>query len=480
MVAAGGWLLIYALVWATGQRFKTAYLDYGWQLIPWDVLSHDPLRSVWYLHIQPPFWNLALGGLAWSSPFSDAITLQALQAAIGAAGAACAAALARRCRVGAVGAVVIGLVATANPEVLRNAFEPTYELAVSTLLLGLVLALTRFAGEPAWRRGPVVIAAVATTVVLTRSLYHPVWLVVIVGATLVLARRHLDRRQVVAAIAVPLVLIGGWMVKNQALYGRPTLSSWVGMNLQRAVIPVLDADELQRMYDAGEVSDIALVGPFGAYDLYAPYMAPCTPTHHHRSVDTPTRTTDPVSPNFNDECYLPIFDQAGDDAWAVITAHPGVYLEGRMWSARVMFAVSTLPSESPSVAMRLLDDVYSIARLDYRGEISTTAWGTPIYGSLAAPTDFGIAQILLYTGVGIAGVWQLVRFRRHADDQWAAACVATLLVAGWTFVVGVAGELGEQARFRTMTDPLVWVVGLCGLVRLWQCWRASLVEAAHD
>ena len=64
---------------------------------------------------------------------------------------------------------------------------------------------------------------------LTRSLYHPIWLVVVVGATLVVARRHLDRRQVAAAIAVPLVLIGGWMLKNQALYGRPTLSSWVGM-----------------------------------------------------------------------------------------------------------------------------------------------------------------------------------------------------------------------------------------------------------
>ena len=288
-----------------------------------------------------------------------------------------------------------------------------------------------------------------------------------------LARRHVDRRQVAAAIAVPLVLIGGWMLKNQALYGRPTLSSWVGMNLQRAVIPVLDADELQRMYEAGEVSDIALVGPFGAYELYAPYMPVCEPAHHHRSVDTPTRTTDPVSPNFNDECYLPVFDQAGDDAWAVITAHPGAYVEGRMWSARVMFAVSTSPADSDSVVMRLLDDAYSIARLDYSGSISTTSWGTPIYGSLAAETDFGVAQILLYIGVGIAGVWQLVRFRRHADDQWAAACVATLFVAGWTFVVGIAGELGEQARFRTMTDPLVWVIGLCGLVRMWQWWRAD-------
>lgn len=477
-LAAGGWLLIYLLVWATGQRFDAAYLDYGWQLIPWDILSHDPIRSVWYLHIQPPLWNLSLGGLAWVSPFPDAITLQALQAAFGAAGAACAALIARRCRLGVGGAVAVGLVATAHPEVLRNAFEPTYELAVSTMLLALVLAIARFAGDASWRLGPLAIAAAGTAVVMTRSLYHPVWLVVILAAALLAARRRVDRRQVLAAVALPLLLIGGWMAKNEALYGRPTLSSWFGMNMQRAVIPVLDADLLQQMYDEGKVSDVALIGPFGAYELYAPVMPPCEPSHRHRSVTEPGRTTDPVSPNFNDECYLPVFDQAGKDAWAVIRAHPGAYVEGRLWSARVMFAVSTQPAQSDSFVMRLLDSGYSIARVDVTGAISTRSWGHPIYGDIVADTDFGVTQILLYIGVAAAGLWQLARLRSRTDPVWAAVCVATMFVAAWTFVVGVAGELGEQARFRTMTDPLVWTVGICGLVRLWTAWHAARSQRA--
>ena len=37
--------------------------------------------------------------------------------------------------------------------------------------------------------------------------------------------------------------------------------------------------------------------------------------------------------------------------------------------------------------------------------------------------------------------------------------VASFILA-WTFVVGVAGELGEQARFRTMTDPFVVALGI--------------------
>lgn len=463
-LAASGWVVVYLLVWATGQRFSTAYLDYGWQLVPWDTLSKRPLQSVWFLHIQPPLWNLSLGGLARVSPFTDAITLQALQAAFGAVGAACAATVARRCRLGLVASVVVALVATANPEVLRNAFEPTYELATSTLLLAVVVVLARFAAEPTWRRGPVLLAVAGTAVVLTRSLYHPIWLGVLLVAALVLARRHLDRRQAVAAVAVPLLLIGGWMAKNQVLYGRPTLSSWFGMNLQRAVIPVLDADELQRMYEQGEVSDVAMIGPFGAYSLYEPVMPPCTPDHDDPSVDTATRTTNEFSPNFNYECYLPVFDQAGDDAWAVIREHPGTFLEGRLWSARVIWAVALGPSQSPSWVMRTLDDAYSIVRVDYRGEINNAGWGHPIYGDVAAPADFAISQIVLYAEVGVAGIWQLVRFRRRRDDVWAAVVVATAFIAAFTFVVGITGELGEQARFRTMTDPLVWTVGLAGAV----------------
>ncbi|MEY3619339.1 MAG: hypothetical protein RL726_2037, partial [Actinomycetota bacterium] len=81
--AAAVWTVVYIVVWATGQRFDTRYLNYGWQLIPWDVLSNDPLRSVWYLHVQPPLWNAFLGGLAWITPFGDSLVMQVAIALIG-------------------------------------------------------------------------------------------------------------------------------------------------------------------------------------------------------------------------------------------------------------------------------------------------------------------------------------------------------------------------------------------------------------
>ena len=168
-VPAGlAWAVAYAVIAVSGVRFSTAYLNYGWQLAPWDILSRDPLRSAWYLHIQPPLWNLALGVPARLSPFSDAITLQLLMAAIGVVATMLAARLAERLGAGRRAATIVALVAMLHPEVLKGAFEPNYELAVAALLLAVLVVAAR-----AERRGPralVELSVVLTVLVMTRSL----------------------------------------------------------------------------------------------------------------------------------------------------------------------------------------------------------------------------------------------------------------------------------------------------------------------
>jgi hypothetical protein len=220
------------------------------------------------------------------------------------------------------------------------------------------------------------------------------------------------------------------------------------------------------------VSDVAMIGPFGNYGLYRPVMPPCTPSHRHRSVVEPGRTTDPYSPNFNYECYLPVFDQAGEDAWTVIRRHPEAFVEGRLWSVRATFAVDDTPgafttAASPSVLLRALDTVYSAARLDYRGVLSTDGWGTPIYGRLIAPTSFGMVPVAMYVGLVAWGAWHgwLLARRRAGDPGRSLVLTLGALTTVWTVGVGAVAELGEQARFRTMVDALVWVLVLAELVR---------------
>jgi hypothetical protein len=271
----------------------------------------------------------------------------------------------------------------------------------------------------------------------------------------------------VAAVAVPVLVAGSWMAKNEVLYGRATLSSWVGMNLQRAVIPVLDADDLQELFLERRVSHVARIGPFGNYALYEPFVARCTPKHQHPAASLQVRDADVVIPNFNYECFLPVYDQAGRDARTVIRTHPEAFLEGRAWAARVWFATNVQPDQSPSFAFRWLSDVYRVTRVDVPGTISTRSWGTPIYGDLAVPAKFSLTIVALTAGsawLGVLHLWRLLR-RRAAQPVRSLVLAATGFTVWFTYAVGVVGELGEQARFRTMTDPLLVAVLLAEGVR---------------
>ena len=481
--AVFGWIVVYFALVASGQRFDTRYLDFGWQLIPWDVLSKDPFSSVWYLHIQPPLWNLILGVSAWVSPFGDAITLQSVMFGFGVLAVASSAILARNLGLSRRTSVIVALVATVHPEVLKGAFEPTYELPVAALLVTVLAVVSALGGsEIRAHRRMILLAVLVTIVSMTRSLYHPIWALIIVGCALWFVRSRITRRTVVVAVTIPVLVMGGWMVKNHVLFDQVNLSSWFGMNLQRAVIPVLDLEDLEAMRERGEVSDIAMIGPFGKYELYEGVVEPCEPSRSHRALREPMRTTDQWSPNFNFECYLPIFEQAGRDAWAVIREHPGVWLEGRLWSLRSTASVAITPAESSSFVMRGLDQIYSWARVDYRGVLSTRGWGTPIYGQLTAPVDFGLMLVPLYGLVVFAGLWSMSRaIRRHPSSSSAQAYVIGAWTVVFTVFVGAIAELGEQARFRTMTDPLAVVIAAGVIGAVIRRRRDSSVErSSHD
>jgi hypothetical protein len=469
--AAVAWFAVYVLACLTGQRFNTDYLNYGWQLIPWDVLSTDPLRSVFYLHIQPPLWNLFLGTTAWLSPFSDRVTLQVLMALIGFAVAWLAAVLGQRLGLSRRVAVIVALIATLHPEVLKGAFEPTYELATAALLLAVLIAVSDLTRKENVLRSLVILASAVTVTALTRSLYHPAWALVIVIFGLWLMRRRINWKSSVLVLSIPVIFMGSWMAKNEVMFGHTTMSSWFGMNLQRAVIPVLPKDDLDEMYVKGQISEIAMIGPFGKYELYENVFEDCVPTRSHRSLAEPMRTTDQWSPNFNFECFLPLYDQAGKDAIAVIKEHPEAWLEGRLWSLRTTIAVSPIPSESKSEVMTGLDRVFSMARLDFGGVLSTKGWGTPIYGQLEAHADFGLMLIPMYLTIGWIGLWQILqRLRRKQLSAASTIYVVGSFTVAFTVIVGAIAELGEQSRFRTMIDPIVTVMFLALVIPVVQRW----------
>lgn len=489
----------YTALCATGQAFSTAYLQYGWQIVPWSVLRDDPLGSVWYLHTQPPLWNLVLGGAAKLSPLSDALTLRGLMVVLALATTWLLFDVLRAFGLRAVTALVLTLAMLLNPEVLQWVFGPTYELAI-TFLLVLTVRTAQRCLEHRRGRDLVWCSLSITALVLTRSLYHPLLIVLVVGALAIGMRRQLTWKPLVAACAIPLLLVGGWMVKNEVLFGRATLSSWLGMNLQRSTLPILPADELHAMHDAGELSDIAILGHFGNYDLYKSSMPPCTPTHDHPAVTMPGHLDHEgtLIPNFNYECFLPIYDKSMSDFWAVATAHPSVWLEGRFVSTKLTFATSTVNGRSPSILMRGLDRLYRLARVDVTAHQNGETWGSPLVGLSEFDFPASLVTAALYVvllAYGVLVTWRSCRrWRRRTsepasgddgdgdgDDPHRRVVLGTIalvaLLSWFTIAVGVVAELGEQARFRSVCDPLALAIAVVLTARVLRRWLAEPTDA---
>ena len=109
-----------------------------------------------------------------------------------------------------------------------------------------------------------------------------------------------------------------------------------------------------------------------------------------------------------------------------------------------------------------------MSRVDVTGAISTRGWGTPIYGTLAVESRFGLAGAGLSAGLGLGALAVAVRLgrRRRRPGAWELTVLLTGFFVAFTFAVGAIAELGEQARFRTMTDPLALGIGVPAALRL--------------
>jgi hypothetical protein len=466
IAASGVWTAFYLVLCATGQRFSDLYLVNAWQLIPTETLRADPIGSVWHLHIQPPIWNLIVGGmLAWS-PIPDAISLQLVQLMFAILSVAMLASLLNRLFAKPVVATVIATLVMLDPQVTSEAFTPQYEIPTTC---GLIAVLWLVVIRPRSPRFTIVcIAAVGTAVVMTRTVFHPVWLVLLLLTCLWVVRRSVDRRAVVVTVLIPVVLVGGWMVKNQVMFDRPTLSSWFGMNLQRAVVPVATDEQLAKWAAEGHINEITAAYPSGfvSYSGYEPYVGPCVTKHSHPATSLTGRLGNDALPNFNAECFLPLFDIAGTDAWWVITHHPDLYVEGRWWAIRAWVMEAPPPVLTTSPIYDAMRPVYRIGQLGVPLDMPSIRYGDAGFGAFQVRQHLSLLQTLatlLVIGAGIRAAWR--RLRRRASSRWIEVEVVAAFIVGWNLVVGVLFELGEQYRFRATTDPITMSIGA------WLAWR---------
>jgi hypothetical protein len=479
-IASTSVTVVVASMLASGVRVRRDILGASWQVLDLDHLGADPVGSIWNLHIQPPLHNALIGVVLRWSPFPDMGTLFVLYVAALLVAAVALTELLVGWRVPPVAAGLVSGIALANPSLLSTIGIASYEVPLAAMAIVALLVLQRHLHQPGWAT-LLGLSGVLTAMALTRSLFHPSYVVALVALAGVATR--CTWRQVLAASAIPVVLVGGWMLKNQVLFGTPTLSSWFGFNLQRGVVAPLEREAVERAVDDRAVSTLALAYPWGTLDRYEEWLDGCEPRRDHPVLTAETRADlgGFEIANFNHQCYLPLYAQSEADARTLVRREPGRYLATRVVVLQSSFAMANVGIDDTAFGSpefqppdpTWMDAAADVVLVPVTITITMDDWNLPLLPGGAIDLKISLLLLVLAAGVGARGVLAGVRVARSGwirrgerlppdEVQWVAAASMAILV----IVVGDLLEFGENGRFRSMLDPLLVALPAAGAWRL--------------
>jgi hypothetical protein len=311
----------------------------------------------------------------------------------------------------------------------------------------------------------VVVLLCGAALLWLKAFYQLVWLVPVALAMLSL-HRGWRRPALTVATAAILLLAAAPTVKNWVIYGWPSSSTWVGMNLARLALSPLTQPDLAKLHAQGVVSEVALIKSFSPLSDYAAVFP--------ASIQWPLPTGIPLldqelrsdgEPNRHNAAYIALSRTYLRDSIAASLANPAGYAKGvagaaflylmpavdwtqfdtrRPWLGEWVHVYAHLrgriASEPGSVIHHLRDE--QGRRMSLREAVRWMPWLL----ILAFGAAFVTAAVIVLRGRS------LVRSGR--------ATVADIVTVGfmlyttlYTTLLGSTLELSENMRYRFYTEP---------------------------
>ena len=305
------------------------YRNY-WQFIHVSLLRTDLWRSVLYLHSQPPLFNILTGIIIQIFPADTQGVLHLLYYLTGALFAISIYFLGVYLKLPGWMALLAAALFIVSPSTVIYEHWFMYGYLIAGALAVAGVALYRFVESQKTVWG-ILFFSLLAGVALTWTFFHLAWLIFLFVLTLALSQ---DRRKVLLAASVPLLLVFGWYVKNLIVFGEFTAGSWGGMNFSRMTTFRLPEKERQQMIEAGELSQFAEYPPFRNPDVYLKLL-PDTPITGIPVLDI-TGFPGGIR-NHHHRVYLDAADYYLRDALYVLRVRPRLYLRAVLQSIYIYF-----------------------------------------------------------------------------------------------------------------------------------------------
>ncbi|MCO6429651.1 MAG: glycosyltransferase family 39 protein [Deltaproteobacteria bacterium] len=425
-------------LWAYGEgvRFQAGEFPIFMHFLDPMLLEHDLLESSLYLHMNPPLFNLFLGGFL---KLFGAASFQVIQIcyllvsfAAGFLLYILIAALTSSAALSFLGASFFVL----SPASVLWENRIFYTTPLAFLL---VLSAVLLRGALHTDRGSRWLAFFTCIAVLCgiAAMFNLVYVLLVIAVLWL----GFGRSRAMLWGALPCILFVGLLhCKNLLLFDIYSTSSWLGCNLSRVVLHQLQPSE--KVLPGGEA-----VLPLPAFDQEMKVVEPAYSSEcpYPEIAALCSRTKSTGQPNLNHYSMIPLCAAYLRQSLSVILNSPEVYMRGLSTAWRLYFAPAhKYPYFSQDQLIGAATSFFDrFILLTTAGGLSLTALLLFILTVASIPLSLFIAErkmraLLLFIGVTV------------------------LYVAA----VGNALEVGENNRFRFTTDPLSTAAGLYAVARL--------------
>ena len=427
-----------------GLRFDNTPLRYFVQLIDPQLLKNNLLESLWYLHSQPPLFNLVTG-LLYQRFSPQSKVFQLLFFIMGLAFGLALYWLGLRLGLKPWVSALLAVWFTVSPATVlyENLYFYTYPVAFVLVLSALALSKFLETNNFWWGFG---FFSLIASLCLTWALFHLFWMVAVIALVGVFYR---DWRRLLLISSIPVIVVAGWYAKNSFLFGSFSASSWVGMNLSDVTFlsPLTPQAVRDELMERKEISPYPIVEAFRAIENYQGLL-PVPGPHGIPILDQPLTSTESV--NFNHVFYIGLSERMLKDALNFIRAHPRLYLASVRQGFSIFFHSSSdylLLKDKPTPQLESLWDRIFYGQLSSYGEDPRNRWENhPMY--------VGWWLVIAYLAAVIYGLKLSFARDRSRPALTGVAAFMTFTIIFFALMANFL-DLGENNRFRFALDPFV-------------------------
>ena len=411
----------------SGASFDAATLGQGVPLLDPELLRQDLARSLWYLHVQPPLFNLLVAGVLRLPHF--ALAYQYLNWGLGLVLYLACYALMRGLGAAAAPATLAVLLFLIGPNALWAENAVYYGVAIAALLAAAAWSFHRALarGSLAWLG---LFAATLAIIPLTRPFFWLPWC----AATCLLAAFAFvrcapgvrdARRAALFILAAPVVLVLAFQVKQILLFGLWNGSSWFGSNLTAMTAGMGKAKEAALA--AGKVSPLVMVYRNDSVETYRKYAT--VADTGIPALDLPRKSTG--QPNSNNLIYVPICRQFFKDSLYLILHNPVLYL-GNVVNSVYIFS-------GYQIGVVFEQPHRFLARWSWL-ELAAPFLGFPL---IAAAITYGLRRTLQPSRLSLPARWTVAFLTWNVVYVAAVACLL---------------EKSEGPLYRYQVDAFLWIL----------------------